>query len=669
MRQGARQGVWSALIGVFTAIIEAIIQFLMIYWVLQAYGTSFSGFMRLTMTLVLIGGSVEGALGISTIVLLAKPLADGDWIAANEIISTTIKRYRRGLVSAVVLVTLIAIIYPLQIALWPKILGAQDKIVWGLEVYDPRSSKLILITIWELIGIVLIFGVKQIFSSHIFGIYDNIVMADFQTTIQKIVILFTDVLVYGLFLLILSQDLNGQHFLHPIIPFSILLAYAPIRGMMLKLYVRRYYPWMKFYPDFTYYPLIRTSQKMSRANLGQIALINSDQFLLFIVLGVSGLTVNSMLSLYILVGVNLRLILTHLITAFRGYFISLMDQNGRLTWESYSKYELYTFIVAAFAFIFMSIFAPYLVTGLYGNLIWQDLQDHVATSNPLIRDAQWVAFDFIFTKPLFSILYGATVAFILIYQGQIILIQAKGRYADVAKGINITAAIYLIVQLVVDLTLSIYLRVTEQRVDFLKETIMAFYIIKLSFMTFVYVYLWAYSWKYITYNSTFRYIVSDLLCLVAPIAGAILINLFLVSKEYPLTISISQPPPVISIGLIVSILVIVIICGVVACFVVPLLLRPTVAASLILSLPIVKRMRLTKKERGKNLRYRAANIREEDFFNDQKAILARALYRSDNRQHWAATPPPKGYVEVPKIYRLRTPKPPKELLDSDDEDE
>lgn len=656
MRREARQGVWSALVGVFTGIIEAIIQFLMIYWVLQAYGTSFTGFMRLTMTLVIIGGSVEGALGISTIVLLAKPLADEDWIASNEIISTAIKRYRRGLFTAAILVILIAIIYPLQIALWPKILGAQKEIIWGLEVFDSKANKQILITIWELIGIVLIFGVKQIFSSHIFGIYDNIVMADFKTSMQKIVVLFTDIVVYGLFLLIIGRALDGPQFLHPIIPFSVLLIYAPIRGWMLKMYVRRYYPWMKFYPDFTYYPLIRTSKKMFRANLGQIALINSDQFLLFIVLGVSGLTINSMLSLYILVGVNLRIILTYLITAFRGYFISLMDKNGRLTWESYSKYELYTFIVAAFAFVFMSIFAPYLVTGLYGNLIWQDLRG-TTNSNPVINEAQWIVFDFIFTKPLFSILYGATVAFILIYQGQIILIQAKGRYADVTTGINIFASAYLILQIAIGLTLSIYLRVGEQRSDFLKQTVMAFYIIKLSFMTFVYLYLWIYMWKYITYNSTLKYVFSDLLCLFAPIAGAILINLFLVSKEYPLSINATQPPPTVSIGLILSILIIVIICGVISCFVLPLILRPTVAASLILSLPVLKEIRLTKKEKGKNLRFRIANIREEDFFNDQKAILARALYRTDNDQRWATTPPPEGYVEIPKIYRLRKVKP------------
>jgi hypothetical protein len=48
------------------------------------------------------------------------------------------------------------------------------------------------------------------------------------------------------------------------------------------------------------------------------------------VLGGYGLQTSSMLSLYLIVGLNTRLIMTNFITSFREYFVAVMVKEGRL---------------------------------------------------------------------------------------------------------------------------------------------------------------------------------------------------------------------------------------------------------------------------------------------------------------------------------------------------
>ncbi|ATZ16627.1 hypothetical protein JN01_0152 [Entomoplasma freundtii] len=658
MKRGARQSVLSALVGVCTSIMASLIQFLMIYWILKAYGSAFTGFTRITIALTIVGGSAEGALGLTTVVMLVKPMAQEDWLQANEIISTATKKYHKNVLTASVLICLIAILYPLQIALFPKILDSSRSIVWGIEISDSRvPGGQILISVWELGGIVIIFGLMRLIASKYFGIYENIIIADQKNGVRKVIILFVDTVVYGCFLLLLNRAIDGQHFLHPIIPLTIFLAYAPLRGFLMFLYVKRYYPWIKFYADFTSYPLLRTTSKVWRAGLGQSLLINADLIILFLVLLTPGLTVTSMLSLYMLVGVNLRLILTSMITSFREYFIVLVNKDGRLQWDTYSKYELYTFIVAAFAFIFMSLIAPYIVTGLYGDLIYSDLLLDTGSS-PFLKSAQWKVFDFIFTSPVFSIIYATSVSFILLFQGQTILIQAKGRFGEVAKGVNIIALVYFLTEIVICLTVNLVMQLENIDEDFLKDTILSFYIIKILFMTMTYVYLWQYTWKYVTYNSTSKYIFSNLCSLLMPITAAILINLFFVSKKFPLTIDPSTGPPIVSIGLILGILLIVVVLGAASCLALPLFLRPSVGVSMVLSLPVIKQIVALRREKSRKERFAEQNINLEAFEGQQRENLAKVLYNIDQRSATEIISEKdflKRYQnnEKPKIYQIK----------------
>lgn len=80
---------------------------------MKAYGTEFNGFIRLSAALTTVGGTTEGALGVSTVVLLMKPLQNNDFITANEIFSTSKKRYSNGMITNTVIIVLLSVLYPL----------------------------------------------------------------------------------------------------------------------------------------------------------------------------------------------------------------------------------------------------------------------------------------------------------------------------------------------------------------------------------------------------------------------------------------------------------------------------------------------------------------------------------------------------------------------------
>lgn len=662
MKTGARQSVISALIGVLISIVGAVIQFLMIYWILRAYGSSINGFIRITTSLSILGGQAEGALGVTTVVMLMRPMADSDWISANEIISTTRKKYHKNILTSSFLITLVAILYPLELAIFPMVLGHETQLHWGIITIDPKTQENVLISVWELVGIILIFGSKQIISSSFFGIYENIIMADQKNGVRKIIILFVDILVYGSLLALLGRAFDGPKFLHPIIPLLVLLVYAPIRGYLMKFYVMRYYSWIKIYSDFNSFSLLRASGKMWKANLGKNLMMNADLLLLFVVLGASSLTVTSMLSLYMLIGVNLRLILTNLIIGFREYFIGVISRDGRLQWEAYSKYELYTFIIAVLAFIFMSIIAPYFVTGLYGQTIFQDLTNQTnSVGGDITQDllAQWGVFGFIFTSPIFSIIYAGTVAFILLLQGQITLIQAKGRFGEVANSMNIIALIYTLVELVTIFSINFILKQSADNTSYLKIAILVFYSIKVFFMTAAYIYLWQYTWKFVTYNSTFKYIFSNLLSLLTPIVLTILLNYLLISVKYPLVIDRSaDKAPEVSLAFLFTILIIVGALGLFSSLVLPMIFRPQVGISIILGLPIIKQVVSLRREESKLKRFQQANVHIDELLVEQKQMIAKAFFGIEEdltNKEISETDFLKKYqtLEKPKVYKIK----------------
>ncbi|ALD66022.1 hypothetical protein [Spiroplasma cantharicola] len=501
-----RQGIFSVIVGTTISTLNAIIQFLTMYWVLEKFGTEFNGFVRLVTSFSAIIATAEGALGIAASILLVKPLVNNDWISANEIYSTAKKSFRRSAIVGLVLVTVTALAYPLYAGV-----NAQDS-----SIFDPNSWKSIGLTLndgqfaayWQLMIIALIFGSKNFVSAYWFSVYETIIIADNKNVIRRITILFTDILVNGLtfYLLAIAQN--------PIIAFIPILLYSPVKGLLIYLYVKRKYLWLKYYRDFNSFKLNTTTSKITWSNLGSTLLLNSDIAIASVIFG---LNVSSTLSLYLVVALNVRLIMTNFIVSFREFFVTLVARRGRINWSSYAKYELYTYLIAAFTFINMSILSPYFVSALYGKNI--TLTD---PTNPSTR-----AFEFMFYTPNFSMLYAAVTAFTILCDSQMTLIQAKGRYGEVSKFQNIIGVAYIVTAILIPFVL-----VTSGvgGINSLVIGVISMYLIKLFCLIIRYGYLWVYVWKYVTYNSNKKYVANNFLILIVPTFIAALLNIFVISQ-------------------------------------------------------------------------------------------------------------------------------------------
>ncbi|AVN60561.1 hypothetical protein CG007_03025 [Mesoplasma entomophilum] len=654
LKTSARTSVWSALVGVAISLTNTIIQILMIYWILSAYGTEFNGFVRISMSVAIIGGTCEGALGVTTVILMAKPIMEKDWITANESFSTAKRKYRNKLWSGLLFVTLISILYPLEIALAPHFLQGDD-IISGLTAPTQNAT----IHLWELGFVCFFFGFKQVVNSSIFGIYENVLEADKQNYLRRAIILFTDVVVYMLIISLLSWINFKGVYISPVLVFLPIVIYPFIRGFMIMFYVKRKYPWIKFYSDFNDHNLVRKSSKLFFSSLGINILMNADIIILLVVLGTSGLKTTSMLSIYMIVGINIRIIMLNFIVSFREYFVSQILKEGRIEWKTYTNYELYTYIVAAFSFVMISILTPFVATGLFGNVIAKDFNE---TEVSAIYQAQ--ALKYIFSGQEFSILFGLSTSAIIIVQGQYVLVQAKGVEKRTTKWLNLIAIWYLITASLT-LVLLYFFAFKSGTVDnWISRMIRYFYIIKLIFIMFAYFFLWSFTWTHITYNSSLKNVIPNFIFLLVPIISTSIFINYGLSKFALINITsevvgekIKVDVGAISIPTIISVLAITAITSLPICIILPLIFRPKIGLNIIVNLPIVKQIVQKNSSKLKIARFIDAGINAEEEA-DQNNQIIKSLYDQieenneaiDNESYFEKR---YKYKNTPKVYTLK----------------
>lgn len=516
-----RQGIFSTIVGTVISLLNAIIQFLTIFFVLLKFGSQFNGFVRLVTSFSMIIMTADGALGVATVILLVKPIVQNDWITANEIYSTAKKNYRKGAIVGLILAVLSSLVYPLYAGItsdgsifsvdsWQNI----GIVIGGTE--GAATSGSLVASYWVLLAVTLTFSVKNFVSAYFFAVYENILAAENKNSIRRIIILFTDIIVYSILFALLSIDKVS-----PFIPFLSMLIYSPLKGMMVYFYVKKKYVWLKYYRDFNNYRLTTTKNKISISTLGTNILVNSDILIASLVLG---LNVSSTLSLYLVIAVNTRLIMTNFITSFREFFVTLVTKRGRLSWESYAKYELYTYLIAGFTFINMSVLSPYFVSALYGDLGAASLK--TSTEN-LVMDTK--VFEFMFFDPRFSMIYASTTALILMCEAQTTIIQAKGRYAEVSKFQNYLGFTYVVAAFAVTYLFKEF----QIGGDYcLIWGLCLMYALKTLTLIIRYTYLWTYVWKYATYNSTFKYVLNNFLILMVPVILVGIVNVLFLNPNF-----------------------------------------------------------------------------------------------------------------------------------------
>ncbi|AEM68967.1 hypothetical protein [Mycoplasma putrefaciens] len=638
MKTSAKYGVFSAFVGVLISLTNMLIQFLMIFWILKTFGTEINGFIRISMSLSLIAGTSEGALAIATIVMLMRPLSEGDWISANEIFSTAKRRYNNNIISGFTLILVLSILYPLEIALAPTIIGGEPA-KWSLEFLSPSGNKTSL-RFWELSLIFFIFGFKECLSSGLFGVYENILSADQRNGTRRLVILFSDILIYGLFFVGLNHYLTIGDSFSPVYIFLIFLIYPFIRGFLIKQYVRLKYPWLKFYSDFNNSHLVRRSYKIFWSEIGMSILGKTDILIIFLALGASALKATSLLSLYMVVGVNVRILMSTLITSFREYFLSIIIKNGRLDWNSYINYELYTYVVAALSFAMISMLTPFIVSGLFGSIVLKD--------NLLPADRANI--EFIFTKFTFSVIFALTTAINIILEGKFSLVQAKGMNKAIGKGINVIALVYLIVSFSITLIVAKSLATTNtMRVP---TVLVVFYVFKIIFLLIAYLYLWIFTWDKLVYVAKFNSIIQNLIYLLIALLIPYLVTIFVIQKFVPINlntnviVSFSDLLKVLSSSLLLALIIVIFL---------PLIIRPSVGVSLFLGLPIIKQIVKKQQDDNKVKRFIAEGIDTSKML-EQQELLIKVMSEYSNYDDEVIDQKDFKYLkhkEKPKIYTLK----------------
>ncbi|QVK06634.1 hypothetical protein [Mycoplasma mycoides] len=640
----AKSGVFSALLGVVSSITNMIIQFLLIYWVLQSFGTEISGFIRISMSLSIVGGTAEGALALSTVLMLTEPLSKKDWITVNEIFSTAKRNYNNKIVSGFILVFLLSILYPLQIAISPLITSGES-IKWGIDFTTPLSKTTSTLKFWELSAIFLILGTKQTLSAGLFGVHENIMQADQKNASKKLVVLFCDVLFYGIFFVLLNSYIywNDRH--TPVLLFLPFLFYPVIRGLLITSYVKKKYPAIKFYNDFNNLNLIRRSTKIYWSSIGQSILVNSDLIIIFLALGSIGLKVSSLISLYMVVAINLRIIMTSLVTSFKEYFSSVIIKKGRLDWETYSNYEFYSYIVGVFSFLITSIMTPYIVTGLFSKIILNDVDTTGLTKKTI---------EFIIFSPFFSGIFGATTGLIVLLESKITLIHAKGMHRTIAKPLNLIAFSFFISSFIITLLLNRFIGNVESKISWV---IIVFYSSKILFLIIAYIYLWIFSWDKLVYNARFNRIIPNILFVTLSACLVIAFSLSADDIYILLKFDTNKKVPVDILHIILGLIIIFIasfFIGILT-FVYNKIVKNTSVTRLIFySLPFIKRLNKEKQEKAKRDLFEKENINIDKFLLKQEDLL-KAMYGFKEKKVIDQDEFEKysKYKPKPKVYILK----------------
>lgn len=599
-----RQGILNAIIGTSISLFNAIIQFLTIYFLLEKFGTEFNGFVKLVSSFSALLATAEGALGIATTILLVKPISTADWITANEVYSTSRKNYKKGAYVSLLIMIILAVVYPLYAGIngMSGMLSIDNWKNIGISLTGTNTHQFA--GYLTLFSITIILGLKNFATAFWFGVHENIISADNKSHVKRAVILFVDALVYGVMFFLLSID-N----IMPIIPFIIILIYSPLKGYLIYLYVHRKYPWLKYYRDFNSFKLNTTATKISRSTIGASILINTDVLIAAIVLG---LNVSSTLSLYLVIAINIRLIMTNFITSFREYFVSLIAQKGRIYWRSYTKYELYTYLIVGFTFINMSIIAPYFVSSLYSDLANESLIKIPNETSAFLADKN--ALNYIFYSFNFSFIYAASTSLVMLCEAQITLIQAKGNNAEVTKVQNYLGGTYLVLAFIITGIIKVS---NVGGLNNLIYGIVFLYLLKTLFLVIRYIYLWVYVWKYITYNSSFKNVLNNFAILLSPFIFVILFTNFLLDKQYgveKMTSSTANIAPLIGvffacIGLSILFLTII-----------SLLFTPKMMIGILLNLPIINKISTRRRREAREKRLQKEGISLNDIVDKSNEL-------------------------------------------------
>ncbi|ARU92235.1 hypothetical protein SCLARK_001790 [Spiroplasma clarkii] len=316
-----------------------------------------------------------------------------------------------------------------------------------------------------------------------------------------------------------------------------------------------------------------------------------------------------------------------------------------MSWESYVKYELYTYLIAGFTFINMAVLSPYFVSALYGNLAASSLS---AGTDSAIMDTR--VFEFMFFNPRFSILYAATTALIIMCEAQTTIIQAKGRYAEVSKFQNYLGFSYVVAAFVITYIINALQLGGE---NCLVIALGVMYGLKIITLLIRYMYLWAYVWKYATYNSNFKYVANNFAILITPIILISILNVYLLNPYLGVAEYATGDA---KLGPLVALFFSTIAISTVGLLLMAYAFSPKMMNGIIQNLPIISSFLSKKAEAMRQQRFEEYGIDKQEIV-DNSNQLAAAMYAIDEKNFTDTLDIDNDHVEIvsknAKIYVLK----------------
>ncbi|MCL6429159.1 hypothetical protein LT335_00721 [Spiroplasma sp. JKS002669] len=477
-----RRAVFNTLIGVIMTVIISLFQFTFLFVINRQYQGEFVGLIRVIVSFLAYLSLTEGGLGLITMFSLYRPLQNGDYETVNDIVNTTKKKYQRmGKIYLTIVIAIAAIVAVLRYFVPGVFIGFN-----------------INISFWELAVVILCLSSKELIFFYFSGAYQNLIQSDQKGYLNRLVFVFSEIIMYIL-LIALFLVPNMPFF----VPFFAYLVSGIIKTIVTYIIIKIEYPWLQDKKWIKQKRLLRQSWWVGLSRLPEVLISNIDIILITIFLSLSFTTIYAY---YLIIATTIRNIALILISSFREAFGYWIAKSGRIKWATYTKFEMYSYMVAAFAFILQFVIAQYIIASIYGNQY-----NNSNITDPYSRD---IFFNFFLASPTFVLFLSLKNALEVATEPGRVIVNATVKHKETIWSSYIQAAIVLVLSITLGWTLSFY-----------GYKDWALYMILFSLaIGWVYrlIVIWVYIWKNLTYNSDLRYIVQNILILILPILATIL---------------------------------------------------------------------------------------------------------------------------------------------------
>lgn len=494
-----KKGIFNTLIGVIMTIIISIFQLIFIFVLTKQYPAQFVGLLRVIVSFLSYLSLAEGGLGLITIFSLYRPLQNDDFESVNDIINTTRKNYQSTGKIYFTIIVILGIFVGLLKNFSPAIFV-------GFNIN---------IAFWQITFIIIALSSKELLFFYFSGAYQNLIQADQKGYLNRLVYIFSEGI---MFIILISLFLVPNMPLF--FPFISYFICGILKTIFTFIIIKIEYPWLQHKKWIKQKRLLKQSKWIALSRLPELIISNIDIILVTIFLTLS---VTTIYTLYLIIATTIRQIALILISSFREVFGYWVAKSGRIKWSTYTKFEMYSYMICGFSFILQFITSEYLISSIYG----------IQFENNSDTQIKNIFFNLFLSNPIFILFFSLkNTAEIATEPGKVIL-NATVKHKETLWSSYIQAAIAVSLGITFGLTLT-----KTGHKDW------ALYMIMFSvFLSWIYrlISIWIYVWKHLTYNSDLRYILQNSLLLFLPIIFAALLNFLYLFKVLPPVDEINNP--------------------------------------------------------------------------------------------------------------------------------